>query len=270
MRPLWRAWPSRPMGAESRAGRGRFSAGRVTTPCGSGTWNPGPKLAVLRGHKDGVTSVAFSPDGHRIAGGFQAVFSGPSENTVRLWDAESGAELAVLRGHKDGVTSVAFSPDGRRIASGSWGVFRELSENAVRLWDAESGAELAVLRGHEDGVSSVAFSPDGRRIASGSRDKTVRLWDARSGQCVQVIQGTGDVSAIAACPMYFPCRALARDDETVVERAVPAVVLARFPAGIAHIATHPNGRTWVGTVPNHLYLLTLEGVDRAGDVKEKP
>ena len=93
---------------------------------------------VLRGHEEMVSAAAFSPDGARIV-------SGSYDQTVRVWDAASGAELLVLRGHEDDVPAAAFSPDGARIVSGSW-------DNTVRVWDAASGAELLVLRGHEGEV----------------------------------------------------------------------------------------------------------------------
>jgi WD40 repeat protein len=53
--------------------------------------------------------------------------------TVRLWDAATGALQQTLKGHSDWVTSVAFSPDSRLLASASEG-------KTVRLWDTATGA----------------------------------------------------------------------------------------------------------------------------------
>ncbi|MBI4568725.1 MAG: hypothetical protein HY719_10045 [Planctomycetes bacterium] len=136
---------------------------------------------------DGISSLAFSPDGARLA-------SGSWGDTVRLWDVATGQETARLEGHTERVSSVAFSPDGGTVASGSW-------DQTVRLWDARTGKETARLEGHTGAVNSVAFSPNGARVASGSGDKTVRLWDARTGKETARLEGhTKSVFSVAFSP----------------------------------------------------------------------
>src|ERR1700755_2534440 len=69
-------------------------------------------LHTLEGHSSSVKSVVFSPDGSRVA-------SGSSDNTVRVWDVQTGECQHTLEGHSSWVNSVVFSPDGSRVASGS-------------------------------------------------------------------------------------------------------------------------------------------------------
>ncbi|PHH53411.1 Vegetative incompatibility protein HET-E-1 [Ceratocystis fimbriata CBS 114723] len=132
-------------------------------------------LRTLEGHHSGVSSVVFSNTGQRLA-------SGSWDNTVKIWDATSGACLQTLEGHVNKVTSVTFSNDGQRLASGS-------SDKTVKIWNATSGACLQTLEGHAYGVTSVTFSNDGQRLASGSWDNTVKIWNATSGACLQTLEG---------------------------------------------------------------------------------
>jgi WD40 repeat protein len=116
----------------------------------------------MHGHLDRVMSVSFSPDGSHIA-------SGSIDQTVRIWDAKTGAHLSTLEGHSDWVLSVAFSPDGSRVAGSG--------NKTVRIWDATSGAHLSTFKGRSDSVRSLAFSPDGKCILSSDYGGTEHAWD---------------------------------------------------------------------------------------------
>ena len=98
----------------------------------------------------GVLSVAFSPDGGRLA-------VGQWNGNVQLTETHSWT-TALLSGQSEQVKGLAFSPDGRTLASASW-------DGTVKLWDASSREEMYTFRPPEALCQRVVFSPDGTRLA---------------------------------------------------------------------------------------------------------
>ena len=131
-----------------------------------------------------VYDVAFSPDGTTLA-------SARSDATVTLWDTATRQETASLAGHTDAVNTIAFDGGGGLLATGS-------DDHTIRLWDLASRAAMATLAGHDDAVTSVAFSPDGRSLVSGSRDHTIKLWDVASGRQTATLVGHDGPVVMAA------------------------------------------------------------------------
>jgi WD40 repeat protein len=97
----------------------------LTTPPATPTLLPGTTLLIYTGHSYYIWSVAWSPDGKRIA-------SGSWDQTVQVWDAMSGKSVFIYHGHagaQNGVFTVAWSLNGKRIASGG-------GDKTVQVWDA--------------------------------------------------------------------------------------------------------------------------------------
>lgn len=152
-------------------------------------WNAttGQAIYAYHGHSSGITDVAWSPKGDRIA-------SSSSDYTVQLWDATTGQHPLILRTHSWYEWTVAWSPDGRRLASGG-------PDDAIWIWDAVTGNILYTYHSNAEGVTAVAWSPDGTRIASTSSDFTVRVWEATGGNTLQIYRGhTSFVTGVAWSP----------------------------------------------------------------------
>jgi WD40 repeat protein len=183
----------------------------------------GEQLGELGGYNGLAMTVAFSPDGGRIA-------AAGTDGAVRLWSATTGKpQGAPLLGHTDAVRQLAFSRDGSRLVSAGldstvrvWSLARILGHGdasgvahvafdptgrrvaeangngTVVIWNRDNGQLIRVLTGHRGVVWSVAFSPDGHRLASAGADGTIRIWNADTGDPMGALRGhNGAVHAIA-------------------------------------------------------------------------
>lgn len=136
-----------------------------------------------------VTGLSISSDDLLIAASL-------ADQSVGVWELESGAERYRLQGHEALVTDVEFSPDDLILASSS-------ADTTVRLWDVNTGQLLHTLEKHIDYVIKLSFRADGALLASASsaigvaesdrtpQHNTIQVWDIATGENVLTIPPDG-------------------------------------------------------------------------------
>ncbi len=127
---------------------------------------------TLQGHSEPVSALTLLGDG-RLA-------SGSYDNSIKLWDVQTGQCVQTLRGHSGSINALTMLGDWH-LASGS-------HDKSIKLWNVQTGQCVQTLQEHSQPVTALTLLGDGH-LASGSYDKSIKLWDVQTGQCVQTLQG---------------------------------------------------------------------------------
>ncbi|MBS0262538.1 MAG: protein kinase [Planctomycetes bacterium] len=175
---------------------------------------------TLRGHRDIVTVVSWSPDALRLA-------TSSFDGTVKIWNLRTGETLCELsagqpRQRSSEVHTLHWSPNGAQLASAAidghitvWDAatgkpLQSMSTNRwnysvswspdgsrlasagldVKILDVTTGGVIQSLGEHAGArVTSVCWSPDGSQVASAGWDAKVKVWDVKTGNLTQTLSG---------------------------------------------------------------------------------
>ncbi|MBD0268094.1 MAG: serine/threonine protein kinase [Cyanobacteria bacterium Co-bin8] len=138
----------------------------------------------LTGHSSWVTAVDFNPKTPTLV-------SGSLDDTLKIWNLQSGQVFYSLEGHARGVNEVKVSAGGQVLASCG-------DDDVVKVWNLAEGALLYVLKGHLRDVTSIAIGAKGFLLASGSEDMTIKLWKLDKGSLLKTLTGSsGMVKTVA-------------------------------------------------------------------------
>ena len=183
-----------PDGAIARLGKGGVSyqdrgiafspdGRRLAVATSMGAWlydaETFDELALLTGHKEEVTVVAFSPDGTKLASGSGFHFPG----ILKFWDVETGQNIDTFQVERGSTDSISFSSDGKILA---W---------ADRLWDVDTGQQLDIPL--DNRLFEIVFSPDGKMLAGTgistverTRAGVIKFYEVETGRLINTLTAT--------------------------------------------------------------------------------
>lgn len=202
-------------------------------------WQAATTWFSLEGHRDGIWSLAASPDGRTLT-------SGSGDRTLKCWDVQTGHLLRTLRGHHNRIWSVAVSPNGHQIASGS-------EDKTLKLWDSQTGQCLRTLNGYHNTTFPIAIFPNPTSLPTlltFSEDHQVRFWDLQTGHCQKILHLppqdifhaalSTDAQILASSGLDHTIRLYDLQQETSLHR------LQGHTAWIRFVAFHPT-QPWIAS-----------------------
>jgi WD40 repeat protein len=114
---------------------------------------------MLEGHSGDVLDIVSSPDG-------RSVITAARDDTIRVWDLDSGRERAVLSGRGENVDTVAIAPNGAYA-------YAIYGDTIVGFSIAQRSGIGSVSLDHQ--ISALAVTPDGERLVLGAQSGHVHF-----------------------------------------------------------------------------------------------
>ncbi|MGD9850898.1 MAG: caspase family protein [Nitrospirales bacterium] len=146
-----------------------------------------PPARTLTGHQGEIFGLAFDPANQLLA-------SGGGDQSIRVWDVQTGRLQNILKGHTASIRTLAFSPKGNFLASGA-------SDKTTRVWNLQTGKEAVSFGSVFGNIRAVAFSPDGEILASTGDGGSLRLLDWKANKELKAMKsGFGINYALAFSP----------------------------------------------------------------------
>ena len=121
-------------------------------------------IRTFLGHDLRVNALTFSPDGQTLA-------SGSNDNTVRLWNVNSGKQLHIMEGNSGG--TVAFTPDGNSLISRGGG--------GIKVWNVQTGELQKQFAKQAEVIGCFAIDPPGQLLAFEVHNG-IEVWDLKNSE----------------------------------------------------------------------------------------
>ncbi|KAJ1967307.1 ubiquitin-binding SDF ubiquitin ligase complex subunit met30, partial [Dimargaris verticillata] len=157
-------------------------------------WRQGQyRTQTLDGHSDGVLCLQFDD---------QYLITGSYDNTVKVWNLQSGSLIRTLEGHRMGIRALQF--DQAKLITGSM-------DGTLRIWNYRTGTCMRTMTVSGGGVNCLHF--DSSLLAAGCVDGSISVWDFYSGSTLRLV---GHADWVNGVQIVSPNRLLSCSDDTTI------------------------------------------------------
>ncbi|KQK11861.2 angio-associated migratory cell protein [Brachypodium distachyon] len=193
----------------------------------------------LPGHKDTVSTVAFSSDGKLVA-------CGSMDGRINVWNTSTRTLQGTLEGSESGFEWLKWHLRHNLIIAGS-------EDFNIWMWNADLNAFVNTFSGHSNTVTCGDFTPDGKLICTGSDDATLRIWDFNSAHCRHVVRDHGYHT------QGLTCLAITWDSQSIVSGSQDSSVhIVSINSGkvVGSLVGHTNSVECIGISPRYNWVAT--------------
>ena len=142
---------------------------------------------ILKGHRDDIYHVAFSPRGDLLA-------SWSKDGTVRVWSTSSWELIRLITASDKKVNAGAFAPDGKSLATVD-------DEGKLKVWETTTGRKLLDVQAHPFDAVIALFTKDGDTIITGGRnDGVIKFWNRGGAEQGKLVTGRRPLKSAALSP----------------------------------------------------------------------
>ena len=137
---------------------------------------------TLRGHKNRVYSLAWSPDGKMVA-------SPSGDRLIHIWDTEAGEVCNTIK--FDSVNNAGWSPNGQTFIS--VGRYRSPDYSWMQLWNSDNFDFQYSIEAPQGTVylHDFACSPDSSTLAVWGYNGDIQLFDISRNEFIERLKRKG-------------------------------------------------------------------------------
>ena len=129
-----------------------------------------------------LSGSSFGSTYHVTAISSKGYIATSKEDTLDIWNAQTGEKEKELINDQHKIEKIVFSPTGKYLACSS-------NKVTATIWEVSTGKKIQTIYGYSEHINSMTFNPQENLLMTAARDGSVKIWDVKSGVLLSEYDG---------------------------------------------------------------------------------